>query len=287
MPENASPRSDAFGQYDVMSTEELQQILRENASKPEGAESDMEMLLYIMDVLAKRRRANLEGKTPEEALETFIQQYYTENEISSDSESSSAAHQKCHGVRWMKSLIAAAAALVLTIGGSFTANAVGFDVWEVIAKWTQETFHLGYSGEIEESFAPSSAYANPCASLQDALYKNNVTLALVPHVIPNGYVEGNVHITQTPKHRAFIANYICGDNEIIIRLAEYLDSFPMQIEQSDSLVETYVCDEINYYIFDNEGTLQAVWINENFECFISGPLTLSELKEMIDSIEKG
>ena len=74
---------------------------------------------------------------------------------------------------------------------------------------------------------------------------------------------------------------------ILVRIADYLDGSPTQIEQSDTLIEVYSVADIDYYIFENEGQLQAVWINGNFECYISGPLTLSEIKQMIDSIEKG
>lgn len=287
MPRNARPESEAFKQYDAMTTEELQQILRDDASKPEGAESNMEMLLYVMDVLAKRRQANHEGKTPEEALETFKQEYYTEIDISSDSESASAPNRSYRRTRWMTGLIAAAAALVFIIGSSFTANAIGFDVWGIIAKWTQETFHFGSSEQTGESNVPSPDFVCPCTSLQDALSMRDITTALVPTWLPDGYIEGDVEITQTPKHRSFAAKYQGDSSTIRIRIADYLDSHPTQIERSDSLVEVYTNAGIAYYIFDNEGVLQAVWVTESFECCISGPVTLSEMKDIINSIEKG
>ena len=72
---NSDIRSNQFAKYDNMSTEELQQILRDDASIPEGQESNMDELFYVMDVLASRRKARDEGKTPEEALESFKQYY--------------------------------------------------------------------------------------------------------------------------------------------------------------------------------------------------------------------
>ena len=287
MPDSLNRRDEKFAKYDAMSTDELQQILRDDASKSEGAESDTETLFYVMEVLAKRRQARNEGKSPEEALESFKQNYYTENDISSVSESTTAAFKPSSRGRWRRGLIVAAAMLVIVIGSSITANAMGFDLWEVIAKWTQETFHFGYAEQVDETNDPSPIYANPCVSLQEALDKQNITAELIPLWLPDRYVEGNVHVTQTPKHRSFIANYICDNDEIIIRIAEYLDGFPMQIEKSDSLLEIYESAEIDYYIFENDGTLQAVWIHDKYECMISGPLTLSEIKEVIDSIWKG
>ena len=287
MPDTRNRRDDEFAKYDAMSTEELQQLLREDASKPVGEESDTDVLFYVMEVLAKRRKERNEGKSPGEALESFNKHYNTENEISSDSERVHAAPKRSSIGRWMKGLIAAAAVFAFVIGGSLTADAMGFDLWEVIAKWTQETFHFGYYGDVEESDDPSPNYANPCASLQEALDKNSITVTLVPTWIPEGYTEGDVEIIQTPKHRAYKARYENGDQSIAIRISDYLDSFPTQIERSDTLIEVYRSAGIDYYIFDNEGFLQAVWITDNYECLISGPVTISELKNMIDSIEKG
>ena len=287
MPDSLNRRDEKFAKYDAMSTDELQQILRDDASKSEGAESDTETLFYVMEVLAKRRQARNEGKSPEEALESFKQNYYTENDISSVSESTTAAFKPNSRGRWRRGLIAAAAMLVIVIGSSITANAMGFDLWEVIAKWTQETFHFGYIEQSDESNAPSPDFISPCSSLQNTLDQYNITTSLVPTWIPDGYIESDVSIIQTPKHRAFKADYEHGESIIIIRIAEYLDSCPVQVEQSDSLMEIYESADIDYYIFDNNGFLQAVWINENYECYISGPLTLSELKLIIDSIEEG
>lgn len=287
MPDTRNRRDSEFAKYDAMSTEELQQLLREDASKPVGEESDTDVLFYVMEVLAKRRKERNEGKSPEEALESFKLKYNTENEISSDSESVPVAPKRRSIGRWMQGLVAAAAILIFVIGGSITAHAMGFDLWEIIAKWTQETFHFGYYGDAEESDNPSPDYANPCASLQEALNKQKITLELIPTWIPDGYIEGNVTVTQTPKLRSFMANYEYGDDIIAIRIAEYNDSVTTQIEQSDSLIEIYTSADIEYYIFENEGYLQAVWLYQNYEGLISGPITVSDMKKMIDSIEKG
>lgn len=56
MPDNQHCKDEKFAMNDAMSTEELQQLLREDASKPVGEESDTDSLFYIMEVLAKRRK---------------------------------------------------------------------------------------------------------------------------------------------------------------------------------------------------------------------------------------
>lgn len=288
MPNNNQRRDREFAKYDAMSTEELQQILREDASKPVGEESDSQALFYIMEVLAKRRKERNEGKSTAEALDSFKNNYYTETETSSDSESAAVTRKRTNTGRWRRGLVAAVAAIcILVVGNSITASALSFDLWEIIAKWTQETFHFGYAGQVEETNTPSPEYSNPCISLQEALVKQNILADLVPTWMPDGYKEIEIETYETPSQRQVYANYQNGDNSIRIRITDYLDTHPVQIEQSVSLIEIYTCNETEYYIFDNEDQLQAVWIVENFECYISGPLTISEIKAMIDSIEKG
>ena len=60
----------------------------------------------------------------------------------------------------------------------------------------------------------------------------------------------------------------------------------MQIEQSDSLLEVYSAGDIEYYIFDNLGQIRVAWVAGKYECYIMGPLSVQEIKEMVDSIGK-
>ena len=288
MPNMQDRKAERFNRFDAMSTKELQAFLREDASKPMGEESDKEEIFYVMEVLAKRRKEQNGGKPPVEALESFKQNYHTENETPYISESVPVARKRSNSGHWKRGLVAAVAAIfILVIGNSITASALDFDLFAIIAKWTQETFHFGYAGQMDETNAPSPDHVNPCASLQEALVENNITLAIVPTWIPEGYAESDVKIQDTPKQRLFAAKYQCGENTIRIRIADYLDDFPAQIEQSDSLMEMYSSNGVDYYIFNNNDQIKAVWTNENFECYIIGPLTVSEIKEMIDSIGKG
>ncbi len=288
MPDNQNRNDNRFSRFDAMSTEELQAYLRKDASKPVGEESDTKEILYVMEVLARRRKEQQEGKDPATALSSFKHNYYAESETLSISESVPVVSKRSNSGRWKRGLVAAVAAIfILVIGNSITVSALGFDLFAIIAKWTQETFHFGSAEQTDETNAPSPDFAHPCVSLEDALLENKVTLALVPTWIPDGYTESDIKIQDTPKQRIFHAKYECGNGTIRIRITGYLDGHPAQFEQSASLIEIYKSSGIDYHIFDNEGQLQAVWINENYECYISGPITLSEMKAIIDSIEKG
>jgi hypothetical protein len=155
-----------------------------------------------------------------------------------------------------------------------------------VAKWTQETFHFGYVGTIEETNAPTPNHNYSSSSLIVALEKANVTADLVPTWFPDGYTEVRVDIVETPSQRHFISIYQCGNDSIQIRISDYKDSHPLQIEQSEFLVEVYSINGIDYYIFENYDQRKVAWVTDTYENYISGPMTIDEIKEMIDSIEK-
>ena len=290
MPDTQNRNEDVFAKYNAMSTEELQQILREDASKPEGQEeTSTEALFYIMEVLAQRRRARNEGKTPEEALEAF-HKYYEEDEEFSNSEREPVVLRKknTNMPNWIKRMVAVAAIIILIFSGSITAKAFGFDLWEIIVKWTQENFHFGYTqnGESTEN-QPQSGDNLAYAGLQAALDEFDIRSEVVPTWIPDGYVETDVRTFDTPKQRQFSAKYENGNNIIKIWVADYLEAYPSQIEQSESTVEIYESNGIKYHLIVDNDQLRAAWIIDSLECYISGPLSVEEMKQVIDSIEKG
>lgn len=288
MPDTQNRNEDVFAKYNAMSTEELQQILREDASKPEGQEeTSTEALFYIMEVLAQRRRARNEGKTPEEALEAF-HKYYEEDEVPSITEREPVVRKKNSTTpNWIKRLVAAAAIIILIFSGSITAKAFGFDLWEIIVKWTQETFHFGYSSNAGSGQGPNEHSTEVFKGIQSALDDYDINTALVPAWIPEGYEEMDIKVLDTPKQRQIMGMYQSGTKIITIWITDYLDTYPSQIEQSDSVIDVYESDGVKYYLVENNDQLRAAWVVDSFECYISGPLSVEELKHMIDSIEKG
>ena len=143
MSESHNCRIDDLAKYDAMTTEQLEEILRLDAEMPDGQESDTDKILYIMEVLAERKRnSSHAGKTALEAYESFKQNYMpeTDNNIIP-------MQTKRRASRWVRRLTAAAAVLAILLVGSVTASAFGFNVWKAVVQWTQETFHFGDWGK--------------------------------------------------------------------------------------------------------------------------------------------
>ena len=284
MSENQNRRVNSFSKYDEMSTDELEQILRLDAESTEGQESDTETLLYIMEVLTKRRKNNGHtGNTAQEAYESFKQHYMPEIDCENHVPANENA-SKIHTFRWIRTLAATAAVLVIVIFGSVTAKAFGIDVWKAVIQWTQETFHFG---DWDKNNEPHQGDTTSYTSLQDALEQGEVTASLVPTWFPDGYELIDVTVELNPMKRIIRATYMNGEQVLKVTIQNYLKNRPVYVEQSEGLVEEYIAAGITYYLFSDNDVVKAVWVNGSYECDIFGCVTIEELKLMIDSIEKG
>ena len=277
MSENQNRGVGDLSKYDAMTTEELEEILRLDAQAPEEQESDTETILYIMEVLAARKRNNSHtGKTALEAYESFKQNYMPETD-------NNVIHIKAKhkSPRWVRSLAATAAVLAILLTGAVTAKAFGFDVWKAVVQWSQETFHFGEQGGADVN---SSLQFD---SLQQALKEGNIPTWLVPTYIPKEFILVEIDVQQTPKKNIYKARYMRGEEIIVIAVRDYLGGTPAYVEQSEGLAEEYEAFGITFYLLSNEGQNRAVWLCESYECEISGDVAIEELKEMIESIQKG
>lgn len=275
MPENRDRGRENLSQ---MSTEELEQILRQDAEAPADQEADTDFLLDVMEVLAKRdKENNPTEKTAEEAWASFQEHYAPEPE----------AIRSAKPARpWLRRLIAAAAALVLILCIPVTARALGWDeLWDVVARWAKETFSF-VSGDPEQVSEPEPTDAIEYTSLQDLLKRNNRPYDMIPTWIPDGFVLENVEKNTTPKTEIYSVLYRNKNKEIKIRVKTYTSTDSDNIE-IDEPIEIYQKYGIKFYIFTNLEQLQVIWIDKSYECMIFGDITFEDVIAMINSIERG
>lgn len=287
MSENQNRRTNDFSKYDSMATEELEQILRLDAEAPDGQESDGELLLYVMEVLAQRKRnSDNPGKTALEAWESFQKHYLPEEEacLKHTAQTKKAAKS---ARSWLPRLIAAAAVVAVLVAVPLTTSALGWeDIWKAVAQWAKETFSFVSDGETI-STEPSEADGLRFTSLQQALAETNSPSDLVPAWIPEGFILQDITVDENPMQRVCVAIYKNGEKSLMITVRSFLESDLETVEISDEPVEIYEVSGTEYYIFENAEQLRAAWIKDSYECYISGELTIEEIKTMIDSIGKG
>lgn len=286
MPSNQNHRSTDFSRFDDMANEELEQLLRLDAQNTEGTDSDLEMVLYVTEMLAARRKkSNKPEKSAEKAFESFQKNYMpyddTENSVEADSNLEIVKKSNAKRHRWTHRLSTIAAALAVVVVCSITTSALGFDIFGAIAKWTQETFHFGYANQVDTTEQTSNN-----TSLQQLLIDYDIFTPLAPTWFPEGYELVDVTVTETPMRETYLALYENKGKEMKVQIVGFLDADPQQVEKSDSLLEVYESNGITYYFFADNKLLQAAWVNESYECYISGQMNIEDIKRMIDSIAK-
>lgn len=270
-----------FSRYDAMETAELEELLRLDTDAPEGVEPDVELVLYVLEVLEKRNRIKeVTGNKAQEAFESFKQDYFPEDILIEEEP----VRKPLHLVRRLTT--AAAAVLVFVMLGTVTANAFGFNIWRAVAVWAQETFHLqiGNATAVDD---PKPDIELPYESLEDAIYTLEMATGIVPTWIPEGYVLMDISIDETPIQKTFIGTYKNGEKRLRVVVQSHLASDPIHIEQDKAFTDVYVVAEKTYFLFTDVNTSQAAWIDGSYECYITGVISIDEIKLMLDSIKEG
>ncbi len=275
MPDMRTRRAREFSKYVHMETEELQRILREDASTSRGRRSGTKAARYAMEALSMRRNAQVPGNSPVEALDTFYSEYQTPENLPF-SLALAAPGGRGQGKEMPCRNLAVIAAVILLFAAacSITAQAMGFRLWDHMAGWAQETSPAEPSKSI------------PCPKLQAALDAHGITLPLVPSYLPERFTEGDLIVNEEGS-LSFDARYFCGDAAIFISIVEFPPHATMNFYKDSVPVESYTVHGVTYYIFSNNGWMVAGWTKEPYACYITGEISSQELKKIINSIEKG
>lgn len=276
-----------MSKYDAMTTEELEEILRLDAQALEEQESDTDKILYIMEVLAQRKRnSENPGKTAQQAWESFEENYLPQEEdnlicITQTERSAKPSRY------WLRRMIAVAAVLVILVGIPLTASAFGWgDIWNAVAKWAKETFSF-VANDTPEDTEPATDDIQKYTSLQELLAETKRVTGLVPTWIPDGYELADIRLDENPMQKVYVAMYCNADAFIMITVKSYMEFDPEKVEVNEDILEVYEASGVEYYMFSNNQQLSAAWIKDSYECYISGNMTIEEIKMMIDSIGKG
>lgn len=269
-----------FSKYETMETEELEEILRLDAETPEGVETDTELVLFILEVLAKRKNTtNLTGNTAQKAWESFEQNYMPEKSRKSATTNRTTP--------WLRRLTAAAAAVALLIVIPITTKALTLEeVWNIFARWAKETFSF-VSGDNADVSEPVVDDSLEYSSMREMLNKHDRDYCLIPTWIPDGFVPDTIKRDVTPAQEVYLAKYLNGEREFFIRVQNYLGEDFQKVEIEEDYSEIYPSAGVDYYLFENVDQSRAFWVVGSYECIISGDLSIDELKLMIDSIGKG
>ena len=271
-----------YAHYDSLPTEELQEILRKHAHGELETEPDTDELYYIMEVLTRRREEeNPQAfRSDEEALADFRKHY-----MPKATQEGRTKVVRFPGRAFKMVAAVLAIVLILAVGTSVTAEAFNVDIWGKFASWTKEIFQFADNPQGTTAANPEKEYNVALKPLQDALAQEGIEEKLAPAWMPDGYKSKDLQIISTPRVRNISAVYEKDGSELIIKIRQTIGVQAPQVEKNDDFLELYVVDGVEYYIFSNTETLNAAWSIGEFECIITGKITLEEMKMMIDSIK--
>ena len=272
-----------FSHLDKLSTEELQEILRQDSLLDDDS-SDIDTILYITNLLASRASSSDDSKDVEAAWKSFKENYYPyisdpEPLYSFDSPEDEVVKAKPRRPRRvMKTLSVAAVLAVVIISGSVTASAFGYNLWGAVAEWTRDTFGFTQSSQNNGIY--------PFENLRDALDAYDIDEPIVPQWIPDGYGEDTVQTAETPDSKIIVAVSKYGSKEIKFEVKIFDDPSNRHwlYEMFEDDVEKYSSNGIDFYIMKNDDFTRVSWAVGNNECSILCALEPKEIYRMIDSI---
>ena len=272
-----------FSHLDKLSTEELQEIIRQDSLLDDDS-SDIDTILYITNLLASRASSSDDSKDVDTAWKSFKENYYpyisdSEPLYSFDSPEDKVVKAKPRRPsRVMKTLSVAAVLAVVIISGSVTASAFGYNLWGAVAEWTRDTFGFTQSSQNNGTY--------PFENLRDALDAYDIDEPIVPQWIPDGYGEDTVQAAETPDSKIIVAVSKYGSKEIKLEVKIFDDPSNRHwlYEMFEDDVEKYFSNGIDFYIMKNDGFTRVSWAVGNNECSILCSLKPKEIYRMIDSI---
>lgn len=279
-PKNDNKRD--FSYLDRLSTEELREIIRQDYMLDQDKETDMEAILYIMEVLARREKEeNTDKPDVEAAWDEFQKEYYPYSDdpaplYSLGGDDIAPAKQPKRFRRLIRTAGIAAAIVALLLSGTVAANVFGYDILGKFTAWTHETF----------SFTSNKDDMPPFKNLRAILDMNNIEADIIPTWLPDGYGEDIVKVFNVPDGVCYVSSCKGQGWEISITINIYThtDTDVRTYEGEGKNVKIYESAGANYYITNNGGLNRVTWSNSNVECSILCDLPEHDLYAVIDSI---
>ncbi len=166
-------------------------------------------------------------------------------------------------------------------------DAVGFNVWNLLFSWNDETMKMKL--DLQAKLSNNVNYLNHTQT--DDFFQKLEELEitpLMPSWMPDGFsldrVESKI---ETEYLRWAVGTYTCGDRQFRISaekdISGNLES-TRSVEKDKREPDIYEQGGIKFYIMDNLGRSSVIWFDPPYIISISGHVTREELRHMIDSI---
>ena len=196
-----------YSRFDNVESDVLEAFLKADFNSPESEQLEPEAVMYILDLLAKRRQDEEPSENAKAALDNFYENYYPlleDEQLLFDfyddaelhvSQAAPAKPDWRHKLikPWRRFASAVAVLMLLLFGGSMTAYALGYDPFAVFVSWGDE------SGWPEKPPVTQD--------LIDSMAVYNKYVKLVPKWLPAGYRAGELTVNDYGHHLFVTADF--------------------------------------------------------------------------------
>ena len=189
----------------------------------------------------------------------------------------------------LRRVVPVAVAAALMLGTMISAQAMGFDVFGKIARWTEETFHFSsvrQTPAVVTKYPLAEGEQMTFETLEDAIDAFGITEPVVPKWIPERFSLAEVAALYNANGIEILATYVENGKSAKPFTVSYraLTQNMSIVEKDGTAVELYTQSGFAHYLITDVSYEQAIWQNGELECFISGVVSRQEMREIIDSI---
>ena len=288
MAEDASKK---YAYLNQTSTEELNAILRASFLSEET--DDPALIDYILEVIARRETEDSNIPDTGQARKEFDQLYcdlscplYPIPEAYTADTDGPRLNQKR---RTKKILIAAA--IVAALVSLTCVPVLGYPgVFQMIfAYWTDDYYTFGShdapgsQAVVGQPAEVPSGFVN----LYNAMVEQGIDKITIPRYIPAGLRIGDSVLYVSPQTGEidFSVQYQSSDDFLMFVVKQTPIPSEIVVEKDAENLEPYLSGGIEYHLFSNNGINTAAWSVNDLEYVITSSLSVTTLKEMIDSID--
>lgn len=302
MPDE-SKRERVNPSLEVMSVEELEDLLRQDFVATGDELPDADYLLEILEVI-QRKETQESGTAPVDtsaALKEFKEEYVGHEDVwlsgcdlPSVFEAQGAQPAACREqgrprrrVRKLRHVMAAAAAVLVVIG--LVPAAFGVNVFKIFASWTADTFGFDNSDSPPVIASPVIDGDDPYLDMRAATAAET-PLTIIPTWAPEGTVPLDAtQVVEKTESTRIKSSYSMDNGDFSIAVTVYHSqiNYNGEYQKDDEAVVVYESGGVTHYILSNLDETIVSWMNGNVECMIRGNLSTAQAKKMIDSIYGG
>lgn len=297
-----SQRDQEHRQYDYLESLSIERL---EEQLYQCGEDNPELLDRIVEVIVKKEKEDPSGRLMDidTAWAEFKTHYMTSDKadlhcngstkrrnaaaVNSEDPPESLQPKRRHSAL-MRSLLSSAAVIAVIFAGMIVVQAAGFDVFSLLARWTDEVLQFTGNAESSQADKPSVAdITDTSSSLQVALVEKGISGTLAPIWFPSEFDMGEIKSTESKVFNKVSCRFSNGEEAFEIQFILYKEvpvADPVFYEKDSDEVEEYVSNSRLFYIVSNVDQRTATWADGDISIKISGNISDSSLKKIVDSI---